>query len=327
METAVASAPGSTTSIGTRTTLLIFVALAVTLLAPTWLLLIGPIILGVPHVTNDLRLLIVRPRKQVGWLTLVLVLVPIVVMAAIRTTTWASGVPAHAELEAWLGCAAVAGAVVVAPGAWSRRLVVLLVAVGLALGLTRYPRDILVAFSHLHNLVAFAILCVWARARAQRLPTLAIAAYLVAAGAILVGLPAFSTAPALGFDLPGVARSVASNLDPQWGQRIVLSYAFAQMVHYLVWIDLAPRALGGPSARKELGNPAWIMMIAATIGLCVWGLVSPHGARNGYLALVIWHGWLELAMLGHLWVRHSGLGSVVRDAPAVASASPLRAAA
>jgi acyl dehydratase len=102
---------------------------------------------------------------------------------------------------------------------------------------------------------------------------------------------------------------------------VVASYAFAQLVHYAVWLDLAPRALGGPSLRREVGLPFLIAIGALTLAVGVGAIGSPLAARNGYLSLVIWHGWLELAALGHLWVRRD------RQVPAIAATAPtLRAA-
>src|SRR5580704_2483847 len=45
-------------------------AFAATALAPVWLLLLGPIVLGVPHVVADVRYLVARPglhRRRALW--------------------------------------------------------------------------------------------------------------------------------------------------------------------------------------------------------------------------------------------------------------------
>lgn len=313
-----------------RAAILVALALGLTLLSPTWLLLLTPIVLGVPHVASDVRFLIIRPlrdRLMSRW-TVVAIVVPIAIMAVLRAWSWWTGSAALLGPEVWLGCAAVAGAVVFAPGAWWRRGVVIVAAVALAFTVSRWPWQTVLAFGHLHNLVAFAVFCLWSRQRAARLPWPALATYVASAAILLVGVPMWHTAPAQGLSIAGQLDILAPGLGADFGTRVIGSYAFAQLVHYFVWLDFAPHALGGPSARRELGTPIFAATALATVALMAWGLMNPLMARNSYLSLVVWHGWLELAALGHLWVR---AGRLVHDdagarAP-VASPAGLEAAA
>src|SRR4051812_30626397 len=56
------------------------VAFACAVLAPVWLLLLGPVVLGVPHVISDVRFLLLRPERPLGRLATALVVAPLGVM-------------------------------------------------------------------------------------------------------------------------------------------------------------------------------------------------------------------------------------------------------
>ena len=56
----------------------IVLALVATATAPLWLLLAGPIVLGVPHVLGDVRYLVMRPALHKRWALWLLVGVPLV---------------------------------------------------------------------------------------------------------------------------------------------------------------------------------------------------------------------------------------------------------
>ena len=95
------------------------------------------------------------------------------------------------------------------------------------------------------------------------------------------------------------------------GPRLVLAFAFAQGVHYGVWLRLVPdedRARETSRTvrrtfRELLDDCGWLVGAAAiaTLVFCAWGLRDLYGARDGYLSFARFHGSLELAVAA-LWL-------------------------
>jgi hypothetical protein len=194
-------------------------------------------------------------------------------------------------------------AVVLTPRASLPRQGLVLVALaGLAFAAFRWPWQVLLLFGHVHNLVAFGLWFVWAGG-----PRRAALVYVACLVALLVGLPTFSTAAVGGLDAHMLNGSLAPGFSDALASRVVASYAFAQMVHYVVWMDLVPASQRGTSVRADLGTFGLAGAAAATLALCAWGLFDPFKARVTYLSLALLHGWLEVAVVAHLWV---GRGSI-----------------
>ena len=60
------------------------VALTLTVVAPVWLLLFAPLLLGVPHIFADVRYLILRPPTRVERIAMLGVILPLVGMTIFR---------------------------------------------------------------------------------------------------------------------------------------------------------------------------------------------------------------------------------------------------
>lgn len=277
----------------------ILVALIGTALVPLWMLALGPIVLGVPHVLADLRYCVVRPgfhRRPALWLG---VGVPLVMVAV-------SSAPA-------VGFAAVAGACVAADGSRVRRCAGVGVAIAAALACwfaEHYAGLILV---HAHNLVAVLL---WWRWRDGPLRAVPLAAFglgllLIAGGALDHSLAAASGP--LGGELRVHAASLAPGLDGVVGLRLVLSYCFAQSVHYAMWLRLVPEDdRARPTPRSfvaswralvdELGLALPLLAGLAALVLAGAATVDLAAARLGYLRAAQFHVFLELALLASLWV-------------------------
>jgi hypothetical protein len=116
----------------------------------------------------------------------------------------------------------------------------------------------------------------------------------------------------LGFLAPGMS-------DP-WALRLVLVFAFAQSVHYGVWLRLIPeddRAGSAPrtfqaSTRAllaDIGRPVTIVAAALALGIAVWAVLDLAQAREGYLRMALFHGYLELAAAAWLFVERPGRAS------------------
>ncbi len=289
-----------------RAILLILAAFALTWLSPVGLLLIAPIVLGVPHVVSDFRYLVFRPLKRradgVPALTWVALLLPLAAFVALRVAVYL-GAPAHQRLEVMLGCSAAVTAVVLTPRAsLPRQGLALLALGGLALAAFRWPWQVLLVFGHLHNLAAFGLWFVWAGA-----PRRAALVYVACFVALMLGLPVLSTASLGGLDMHSLAGGLAPGLGDTFATRVVIAYAFAQMVHYVVWIDLVPATQRGTGLRADLGTLGVAAAVVGTLALMGWGLRDPFTARVTYLSLALFHGWLEVAVIAHLWV---GRGSI-----------------
>ena len=294
-------------------TLSVLIALLLTALAPLALLALGPIALGVPHAAADVRYLVTRPglhRRPLFW---VLVMVPLVALVVSFDVRW--------------GAVAVMGGALASQASLSRR--VLLASVGAALLALAWSHSYTVALfaAHLHNLVAMGFWLAWRRARRGRLYLVPV--FATAAGAALImagalepvaawtgGLSGYVGDVDLGFHL----SSLAPGVEEPWGTRLVLLFAFAQSVHYAIWLRLVPeedreretpRTFAASLRAFRQDSGAWV--VAAAFVLCaivaVWAIFDLYGARMGYLRGVLFHGWMELGIVMLLLAEGRRLGA------------------
>lgn len=276
---------------------LLLSSLLFTLLVPLWMLMLSPLILGVPHLVGDLRYLVVRPGFHRRWALLL-------VLPAMGASALGFGYGP--------GFLAVALAFVCARGPWGLRAVgcgvaVVLSGVSFWLG---YAMDLVMA--HVHNLVALALVLVWRPWERQvlRWPLLLFG---VIYGAILAGLFDGLCAAGLSMtagntDLAYHANWLAGDLEGPLAARLVVSFAFAQAVHYGVFVRILPdldRKQKTPrsfraSYRALLadfgGVLLWLFGMVA-LGLLIWASWDLEGARTGYFRLALFHGPLELCAL------------------------------
>lgn len=301
---------------------LVSLALVATAVVPMWLLALGPIVWGVPHVLSDVRYLVVRAgdhRRVAVAAPMVLGLVASALGGGLR--------------------AAVAGALVAvlfsgAP-AWRRSAVAL--ALGVVLALAQLgPREAALAFAHGHNLVALAFFAAWpARDGGSRAPRLVPLGVVVVGGALVMGGAldgALTRAASIGschFD--DLARVLAPMdivtrlpvASPErFASRLVLLFAFAQAAHYAVWVRLVPE-LARPSSTprsfsqsyraltRELGRVVVVGALLTAVGFAVWATVDVAEARTRYLQIAFFHGYLEIAAAALFFAR-GRLGEAAR---------------
>lgn len=297
-------------------TLTVAVALTLTLSLPFWLLALGPVLLGVPHLLSDVRYLVVRPgyhRRKELWL--------------------AAGLPiAAAGLGAGtaVGLSAMVGAFAVARGSPLRRGVggigaAMLVFAALLAGRTA---DLVIAQAH--NFVAIALWLAW-RPRQRWLHGIPVAAALGGVLALGSGLldPVLAATGALGHAPPGLGlagnRIWHTGLPEPWGLRALLVFAFAQSVHYGIWIRAIPdedRAWPTPrtfratlrALEADLGAWPLLAVIAMALGLAAWALLDLRAARDGYLSLALFHGYVEFAAIA-LWFGEEARAGSMPTAP------------
>ena len=101
-------------------------------------------------------------------------------------------------------------------------------------------------------------------------------------------------------------ESLAPGLPVGLGHRLVLVYAFAQLLHYVIWLVWMSQINAGDTRRKPRTSGGFVAaMIVVAVGLPMLAVIgNPIALREQYLALSSFHGWLELVVLAYC-----GLGS------------------
>ncbi len=279
-----------------------------TVFAPLVMLAWAPLLLGVPHLLGDIRYLVVRPRLHLR----PEVLIPLcLTLAAI--VLWA---PVSVSL------AATAATIFLARASWMRRAGGLAVVGACATWCLLHPLAAPLVLAHIHNLVAVALWWMWRKRKpGERLvPVLFVAGFvalLLGAGdSLAFSHPLFAERPGLRWarELGRLAPGIPSPFDV----RLVLAFAYAQSFHYAVWIRLVPEddrprptprtfAASWRALREEFGLLPLFLVVALTVGLALWGVVDLVAARSGYLRLALFHGPMELAVIGSAWVERRPL--------------------
>lgn len=287
----------------------VFAALA-TVLAPLWLLALGPIFLGVPHLLADLRYCVVRPgwhRERALWIS-----------AGVPLLAVACG----AGFE--IGLLGVAASALIISGELRRRVAV--AAAALVLAWVGWRLDSLadLFLAHAHNFVAVALWAAW-RPRATKLHWIPIAGFLLFGAALLLGIGDAiwlrgDAGLSSGLDRSSHLATLAPELSARrsaaegpgvWASRLVLLYCFAQAVHYGVWLRMVPeddRERPTPRSfrasyralREEIHPLILAGFALAAVALAIWACVDLVGARTGYFRFARFHGTLELLAAGLL---------------------------
>jgi hypothetical protein len=278
-------------------------ALLLTTACPLWLLALGPLLLGVPHLASDFRYLVARRGYQRRLALVIGVAVPLLAVSI--------------EPRFRVGALAMVPAIVLARASVARRALMLasfggVYAYALQLGVVADY-----AFAHLHNLIAIGLWWAW-RPRSKRVHAVVPLGFLLGAVAIFTGLVERGLlaaggffAPRTGLDLGALSYALAApwaDAHPLFALRMVLFFAFAQSVHYGVWLRLVPEDDRGREAprsftssfralRSDLGGFVLAAVSVTALALLAWARVDLPGARVGYLRIAAFHGYLELAAL------------------------------
>lgn len=291
---------------------LLSVALVATSLVPIWFIAVGPIVWGIPHVLSDLRYLVARPgyHRRPG----------------IAVAVTAGLVFAGMGFTLRAGIAGAAAALLFARASWRRRAIgigvlAVLFAITARAG---YMADLV--FAHAHNAIAFGFWWAWRR-RVGRLHWLPLALFAGGAIAILAGAAdpivtrAGLVAPWTGLNTGSLAYQLSPTMRGPWPMRMLVLYAFGQTAHYVVWMRLVPEE-ERPSAtprsfaqsfralHADVGGILLWATLGGMIALAVWAAASLGAARNGYIQLAFFHGYLELAAAALMWAEGRRAGEI-----------------
>ncbi len=278
----------------------VLTALVGSLVAPFWLLLLAPVVWGVPHVVADLRYLVVRSGYHRR---------PALALLGGGTLLWmAVGGPLFGVLLCTAAVPLFARAGIV------RRLLVAAAILLFALLLDRLGRYGNITFAHLHNFTPILLWWIW-RPRAGKLHWIPIALVLLAT-ALLLSPAAVELAQASGglgwfsAEMGPQAQlwRLAADLDPAWGMRLVLLFCFSQSLHYALWLHLLPdedRDRPTPltfratveGLRCDLGDVGLAVAALLSVGVTLWALVDLVDANEGYFRMAQFHAHLEVMAL------------------------------
>jgi hypothetical protein len=286
----------------------------VALVAPLWLLAVGPVVWGVPHLVADVRYLVVRPGLHRHRRLVAFTAVPLA-LAAVGGGVFAG--------------VAICVAVIIAVPSSATRLAIASVALAAAAwgAFAMGPARELV-FAHLHNLIAVAIWFLWRpRRRSLHFMVLAFVAggtWLLLSGLLdgAIGLTgALYRSPNVLLSFETFAEELAPGVAVPWTVRLLSTFAFLQSVHYLIWLRLipdedhsreTPRSFRHSFAALslELGSRTFAILMALSLAIAMWGVFDLVNARTGYLRMALFHGYLEIGVLMFWWMR-SGRGKAV----------------
>jgi len=299
------------------------VALTLTVVAPVWLLLFAPLLLGVPHVFADVRYLILRPPTRVERIAMLGVIIPLVGMTIFRVL-FIAGVLSVPRIEVLFGILSLSAAVVLARGRTRLQLALVAAIAGITMIGMMSPRMVSLGMAHLHNFVAFALWVAWSRSSgASKRCTWAVGGMflggvvLLASGLLdpFVGMIGGLGAVG-GLTLGEMTHALAPGLPANLALKLVLIFAFAQSVHYIVWLRLIPGSKtfepreSPTTFRRDMrsllvdfGPTGLGIAIGLTLLVPLLGFLNPSGTREMYLSVVFFHGWLEIAMAAHWLVK------------------------
>ena len=297
---------------------MILSALAGAIFLPLWVLALGPIVWGTPHVLSDVRYLWVRPGRHRRWTLWVLAVIPLVALTATANAAWGFG--------------AAVGALVAARGPLWKKTLALPFVLGLVWAALEHPFLTALIFAHAHNFIGIALWWSW-RDRRSKLHFLPLLVFALGSGLLLSGwlddailaMDVLAVNPG-GLDLYYHLGSLSPGVEGMLGVRLVLLFAFAQSVHYVVWVRLVPeedRKRETPrtfrasfeALSKDFGP--WLLgaTILVALGVAVWAALDVFAARNGYLRAVLFHAHLEVIAAVLLFVEGTRPRASTEDAP------------
>ena len=294
------------------------VAFLLTATFPMLLFVVGPILLGVAHVSADVRYLVLRRGLPKWWKHIVIGICLALVGMRGAGEVLGGMLLLHAEHVVALGWMALAAFVAMRlGGSRTRGVIVGLVIVGLGLASALAPYGSRIAFIHLHNLVAVT-LWIWLfrmRITYALVPLLFMAflVFLLGSPWVLSVMGATGGVSSLGLHLLSAADFTAPGVQSSAAIHLTLSYVFLQSVHYAAWLLLipqedmtreAPLTFRGSarSLTRDFGSLGVAAIVFATLLVVVGAFSDALASRRMYLSLAMFHNYLELAMAAYFFV-------------------------
>jgi hypothetical protein len=274
---------------------LVAASLAGTLLFPNVLIAWGPLVLGVPHVANDIRYLVLQPRlhRRTG----------LIAISALCFVGYALGIPVSIALVPaviWT---------VFSRGSITRKLISLTLLLGGIACSLQFQGLFVFFFLHAHNFVAIGI---WIAFKKR---TVLDFVFLLMVTGICIGLWSGAFDDALHFSsqpLPQFFSQWPSFLSSETAFRLTISFIFLQAIHYGIWLHLIPASASvGNSLRADIGTLGIVGVGGLTCIVFASGFHDAMWARDTYLRLAGFHGFLELAVVAHCFVENKRPGALV----------------
>jgi hypothetical protein len=288
-------------------------AFAVAAVAPSFLLAVSPLVLGVPHLAADVRHLLIRRGWPRGWLAACAGFSAVLIAARVAVEAGSTLAPSLALEQGIAAAWVVAGAAFALWAAPSRRgwlaLAGALSVAALAVGA---PRPFRMVLLHGHNLIAIVVWLALFR-RGSRLVWVPAAVMLL--GALLLGTNrvmawtfAHGALSVAGLHLLAAADWLAPGLPDRAALALTISFAFLQAVHYLVWLVGIPAGdragdggrawrVAGRGLVRDLGAGGVALVVALALAVGGAGLLAAGPTRRLFLSIGSFHAWLELAVL------------------------------
>lgn len=283
----------------------VLISFGLTLSAPLWLLALGPVVLGVPHLVADARYLVIQPRihQRSRWMWLALIPLVLTVLGA----------------PLGIGLLAAVPIVVAAKGTLLRKIIASAALSALFIASLRFEERFTFALLHVHNVIAIG----WwwsfrSRSRGAWVVLVLIIActlfvFTDAALAVVTFFGAWNAAGSQA-SFTEFAQSHATLVSADFAPRLILSFAFLQSVHYVMWLRLVPEdARARPAARPfretmrameaDFGRPLLLVLLGLSLFVALWGAFNLLEARLGYLRLASFHGTLELAAAAFFFIE------------------------
>lgn len=273
-------------------------ALATTfvLLVPRLSLLLVPLILGVPHLAADVRYLVLRRGLLARGAVVAAVLAPSA-LAFVSPPLRVAGL--------LLG-----GAALVARGPFSLRGVVGLSGAGLVAASVAFGPIADAAFAHGHHAIALIAFVALAPRRPGTIVFL-VASVVLASLVVVTSVSPERVAEQVGVaPLLAIGGVLAPGAAPRTAAVVVAVYALHQAMHYGLWLRLVPDAVRERSAPRtfaashralveDFGTAGLAFVVGASLVVAALVLVLPAiEAREHYLRLALFHGPLEVGLLG-----------------------------
>jgi hypothetical protein len=280
-------------------------AFAGTALAPGYMLLLGPVIVGAPHLFFEARYLFFQ-HEQLRRVALVGVLAAQTVLVVAGIGIYTLGTATIAALAATgslssrkalamaaLSALAIAGAIV-GPD-WSRFLLL-----------------------HVHNCVPLVVWLAW-RKRPLAISLGVSAVFFAGVTLIFAGaLDGLSLARPFGddvFSITKITDAVAAGFGGEWRHRFLLFFCFTQAAHYAVWLRLIPEeARDRPTPRswrmswrafkQEAGPNIARLMIIGTLAVPLVALAGGVvRTRALYVTASEFHATVEAILIAVVFAR------------------------